>query len=126
YTLVENKTKKSLQTIVDNTALTEKLKKYDLPEKEFFMLNTEGGQQLNAWMMKPKNFDPSKKYPVFMHQYSGPGSQQVDNAWHSMDDYFHFLLTQEGYIVVTVDGRGTGYRRAEFKKCTNKELEKFE
>lgn len=126
YTLVETKTKKALQTIVDNTALTEKLKKYDLPEKEFFMLNTEGGQQLNAWMMKPKNFDPSKKYPVFMHQYSGPGSQQVDNAWHSMDDYFHFLLTQEGYIVVTVDGRGTGYRGAEFKKCTYKELGKYE
>ncbi|MFA7445466.1 MAG: S9 family peptidase [Flavobacteriaceae bacterium] len=126
YTLVETKTKKERKTIVDNSALTEKLKKYDLPEKEFFLLPTEGGQELNAWMMKPKNFDPSKKYPVLMHQYSGPGSQQVDNAWHSMDDYFHFLLTQEGYIVVTVDGRGTGYRGAEFKKCTYKELGKFE
>lgn len=126
YTLVETKSKKELKTIVDNSALTEKLKKYNLPEKEFFMLNTEGGQELNAWIMKPKNFDPSKKYPVFMHQYSGPGSQQVDNAWHSSDDYFHMMLTQEGYIIVTVDGRGTGYRGAEFKKCTYKELGKFE
>src|SRR5690554_2286179 len=126
YTLVETKTKKQLKIIVENSALLKKLSKYDLPEKEFFVLKTEGGQELNAWMIKPKNFDPSMKYPVLMHQYSGPGSQQVDNAWHSMDDYFHFLLTQEGYIVVTVDGRGTGYRGAEFKKCTYKELGKYE
>lgn len=126
YTLAETKTKKQLKIIVENSALLKKLSKYDLPEKEFFVLKTEGGQELNAWMIKPKNFDPSMKYPVLMHQYSGPGSQQVDNAWHSMDDYFHFLLTQEGYIVVTVDGRGTGYRGAEFKKCTYKELGKYE
>lgn len=61
-----------------------------------------------------------------MHQYSGPGSQQVDNAWNSSDDYFHYMLAQEGYIVVTVDGRGTGYKGAEFKKCTYKQLGKYE
>src|SRR5690554_7921519 len=61
-----------------------------------------------------------------MHQYSGPGSQQVDNAWNSSDDYFHYMLAQEGYIIITVDGRGTGYKGAEFKKCTYKELGKYE
>src|SRR5690606_11750080 len=74
YTLVETKTKKQLKIIVETSALLKKLSKYDLPEKEFFVLKTEGGQELNAWMIKPMNFDPSMKYPVLMHQYSGPGS----------------------------------------------------
>ena len=126
YTLNEVKSGKEIKTIIDNSALKDKLKKFDLPEKEFFELTTEKGHKLNAWMIKPKNFNPNKKYPVLMHQYSGPGSQQVDNAWNSSDDYFHYMLTQEGYIIVTVDGRGTGYKGAEFKKCTYKELGKYE
>lgn len=126
YTLNEVKSGKEIKTIIDNSDLKERLKKFDLPEKEFFELTTEKGHKLNAWMIKPKNFNPNKKYPVLMHQYSGPGSQQVDNAWNSSDDYFHYMLTQEGYIIVTVDGRGTGYKGAEFKKCTYKELGKYE
>ena len=126
YSLNDSKTGKELQLIKNNEALSNKLKAYNLPTKEFFELTTEKGHKLNAWMIKPKNFDATKKYPVLMHQYSGPGSQQVDNAWNSSDDYFHYLLTQEGYIIVTVDGRGTGYKGAEFKKCTYKELGKFE
>lgn len=126
FTLNEVKSGKEIKTIVDNSPLKTKLKKFDLPEKEFFELTTEKGHKLNAWIIKPKNFDPNKKYPVLMHQYSGPGSQQVDNAWNSSDDYFHYLLTQEGYIIVTVDGRGTGFKGAEFKKCTYKELGKYE
>lgn len=126
YTLNEVKSGKEIKVIIDNSALKDKLKKFDLPEKEFFELTTEKGHKLNAWMIKPKNFDPNKKYPVLMHQYSGPGSQQVDNAWNSSDDYFHYMLTQEGYIIITVDGRGTGYKGAEFKKCTYKELGKYE
>ncbi len=126
YTLNEVKSGKEIKTIVDNSDVKERLKRYDLPEKEFFELTTEKGHKLNAWIIKPKNFDPNKKYPVLMHQYSGPGSQQVDNAWNSSDDYFHYMLTQEGYIIVTVDGRGTGYKGAEFKKCTYKELGKYE
>lgn len=126
YTLNEVKSGKEIKTIIDNSALKDKLKKFDLPKKEFFELTTEKGNKLNAWMIKPKNFDPNKKYPVLMHQYSGPGSQQVDNTWNSSDDYFHYMLTQEDYIVVTVDGRGTGFKGAEFKKCTYKELGKYE
>lgn len=117
---------KILQQIKNNEKLSQKLTEYNLPKKEFFTLTTSQGHELNAWIIKPTNFDATKKYPVLMHQYSGPGSQQVDNGWNSSDDYFHYLLTQEGYIVVTVDGRGTGYKGAEFKKCTYKELGKFE
>jgi dipeptidyl-peptidase-4 len=67
--------------------------------------------------MKPKDFDASKKYPVFMYQYSGPGSQQVANQWNS-NDYWFMMLTQQGYIVACVDGRGTGFKGADFKKVT--------
>lgn len=126
YTLNDSKTGAVIKTIVSNEAVEQKLAKYDVAPKEFFVLTTEKGHQLNAWMIKPKNFDPNKKYPVFMYQYSGPGSQQVDNAWNSTDDYWFMMLAQQGYIVACVDGRGTGFKGAAFKKCTQKELGKFE
>ncbi|MBP8066679.1 MAG: S9 family peptidase, partial [Flavobacterium sp.] len=126
HTLHETKTGKLIKTIVSNEALEAKLAKYDLPTKEFSEITTEKGHKLNSWMIKPKDFDPNKKYPVFMFQYSGPGSQQVDNNWNSTDDYWFMMLAQQGYIVACVDGRGTGFKGAEFKKCTQKELGKFE
>jgi dipeptidyl-peptidase-4 len=126
YTLNNTKDGKSIQTIVDNTALADKLKNYNLPTKEFFELTTEKGNKLSAWIMKPKDFDATKKYPVFMYQYSGPGSQEVANEWFSSNDYWFMMLTQKGYIVACVDGRGTGYKGAGFKKCTQNELGKLE
>ena len=126
YTLNEAKTGKQIQVIENNEALSAKLKGYNLPSKQFFVLKTEKGNDLNAWIMKPKDFDASKKYPVFMYQYSGPGSQQVNNDWNNADDYWFMMLTQQGYIVACVDGRGTGYKGADFKKCTQKELGKLE
>lgn len=126
YTLNDSKTGAVVKTIVSNEAVEQKLAKYDVTPKEFFVLTTEKGHQLNAWMIKPKNFDATKKYPVFMYQYSGPGSQQVDNAWNSTDDYWFMMLAQQGYIVACVDGRGTGFKGAAFKKCTQKELGKYE
>lgn len=126
YTLNSSKDGKQAQEIVNNTALVEKLKKYDLPAKEFFELTTEKGHKLNAWMIKPKDFDASKKYPVFMTQYSGPGSQEVANNWLDTNDMWFMMLSQQGYIIACVDGRGTGYKGAAFKKCTQKELGKFE
>jgi dipeptidyl-peptidase 4 len=126
YTLNQAKDGAQVQMIVENSALTEKLKKYDLPTKEFLVLTTEKGHQLNAWMIKPKNFDATKKYPVFMYQYSGPGSQQVANDWLDTNDYWFMMLAQQGYITVCVDGRGTGFKGAAFKKCTQKELGKYE
>ena len=126
YTLNAVKTGKQLQVIEDNHALASKLKDFNLPSKEFFVLKTEKGNELNAWIIKPKDFDASKKYPVFMYQYSGPGSQQVNNEWNSADDYWFMMLAQQGYIVACVDGRGTGFKGADFKKVTQKELGKYE
>ncbi|QGK75862.1 S9 family peptidase [Flavobacterium sp. SLB02] len=126
YTLNESKTGKEIQVIENNEALAAKLKSYNLPTKEFFVLKTAKGNELNAWILKPKDFDPSKKYPVFMYQYSGPGSQQVNNDWNNSDDYWFASLTQQGYIVACIDGRGTGFKGADFKKVTQKELGKYE
>ena len=126
YTLNSCKDGKQLQEIQNNNGLSDKLQKYNLPTKEFFELTTDKGNKLNAWILKPKDFDASKKYPVFMYQYSGPGSQQVNNSWLDTDDFWFMSLTQQGYIVACVDGRGTGFKGANFKKCTQKELGKYE
>lgn len=126
YTLNESKSGNTIKEIVSNNEAEEKLARYNVAPKEFFTLTTEKGHELNAWMIKPKNFDASKKYPVFMYQYSGPGSQSVANQWNSYNDYWYYMLAQKGYIIVCVDGRGTGYKGAAFKKCTYKELGKFE
>jgi dipeptidyl-peptidase-4 len=126
YTLNEAKTGAQVQVIEKNEALATKIKGYNLPSKEFFVLKTAKGNELNAWILKPKDFDPTKKYPVFMYQYSGPGSQQVNNDWNSNDDYWFQMLAQQGYIVACVDGRGTGFKGAAFKKVTQKELGKYE
>ncbi len=126
YTLNEAKAGKQVQVIENNESLAVKLKGYNLPSKEFFVLKTEKGNELNAWMIKPKDFDPAKKHPVFMYQYSGPGSQQVNNEWNSTDDYWFMMLSQQGYIVACVDGRGTGFKGADFKKVTQLQLGKYE
>jgi dipeptidyl-peptidase 4 len=126
YSLNTSKDGKQVQEIVNNNDLLDKLKKYNVPNQEFFVLKTEKGHELNAWIMKPKDFDASKKYPVFMYQYSGPGSQQVKNAWGSSNEYWFMSLTQQGYIIACVDGRGTGFKGADFKKCTQLQLGKYE
>ena len=113
-TLNDNKGK-VLKTLVTNDKLKEKLAGYAIPQKEFFTFKTTEGVDLNGWMMKPVNFDPSKRYPVLMFQYSGPGSQQVLDKWGiSWETYMASL----GYVVACVDGRGTGGRGSEFQKCT--------
>jgi dipeptidyl-peptidase-4 len=126
YTLNSSKDGKVVKGILDNVSLLDKLKNYNLPNKEFFELTTEKGNKLNAWIIKPKDFDASKKYPVFMYQYSGPGSQQVANDWLDTNDLWFMMLSQQGYITVCVDGRGTGFKGAAFKKVTQKELGKYE
>ena len=126
YTLNDSKAGKELKKIVSNEKLLEKLAPYNLPQKEFLELKTENGQTLNTWIIKPSNFDATKKYPLLMFQYSGPGSQEVANNWLDYNDLWHTMLAQQGYVVACVDGRGTGFKGAAFKKITQKELGKYE
>lgn len=113
-TLNDN-TGKRLATLVDNARLKALLAEYDVPRKEFFTFRTGEGTELNGWMMKPTDFSEARKYPVLLYQYSGPGSQEVTDRFSiSWETY----MASQGYIVVCVDGRGTGGRGAEFEKCT--------
>ena len=114
-----------LKTIVDNTALLNTLEDYNISPKEFSTL-TVNGNDLNMLMIKPADFDPSKKYPLLMFQYSGPGSQSVSNTWMSGNDYWYQLLQSKGYIIACVDGRGTGFKGRDFKKSTYLQLVRYE
>ncbi|MDD4992749.1 MAG: S9 family peptidase [Paludibacter sp.] len=112
-----------VRTLESNAALSSQFKSLNLPKKDFFNFTTSENVKLNGWMIKPTNFDPNKKYPVLQVQYSGPNSQQVLDSWHI--DWEYYLATQ-GYVVVCVDGRGTGARGAEFRKCTYEQLNVLE
>jgi len=117
---------KVLKELQNNEDQLKKLQADNLVTKEFFTIPNEAGDQMNAWIMKPKDFDPSKKYPLFMFQYSGPGSQQVTNSWDTGNGLWFNHLVQQGYIVACVDGRGTGYKGTDFKKVTYMNLGKYE
>lgn len=125
FTLHQAKTGKLIRNIKDNEALLEKIEAYDFSSKEFSTIKINGND-LNMWMIKPSDFDAAKEYPVLMFQYSGPGSQTVSNNFFNTNDYWYQLLANEGYIIVAVDPRGTGYKGAAFKKVTQNELGKYE
>lgn len=117
-----NNSGKAITTLVDNKELCEQLAKEQLGSRELFTMTTADGITLNGWMVKPANFDATKRYPVIMYQYSGPGSQQVKDAWNigmnSQGAILEQYLCQQGFLCVCVDGRGTGGRGADFEKCT--------
>ncbi|MBK6482787.1 MAG: S9 family peptidase [Chitinophagaceae bacterium] len=115
-----------VRQLEDNNKLKEKLKQYPLSKKEFFSFTTSEGVTLNGWMIKPWNFDSTGKYPVFMTEYGGPGSQKVLDQWGGSDYLFHQYLAQEGYMVACIDNRGTGARGEEFRKMTYLQLGKYE
>jgi len=125
YTLNNSKSGKVIKSIKDNEALQQKLNGYKVSPKKFSTISINGND-LNMWMITPADFDEHKTYPLFMYQYSGPGSQQVANQWNSSNDYWYELLAQKGYIVACVDGRGTGFKGADFKKVTQNQLGKYE
>ncbi|MDR2835079.1 MAG: S9 family peptidase [Bacteroidales bacterium] len=126
-TLNDNKGK-IIREIETNQNLNKKIStegEFPFAKKEFFKITTEDGTELNAWMIKPLDFKKSKKYPVLMYVYGGPGNQTVLNAW-DRDMSWWQMLTQKGYIIVSVDNRGTGSRGKDFKQTTYKQLGKYE
>ncbi len=117
---------KFIRTVKDNKSTAENLSSHNLAKTEFFQFTTSENIQLNGWMIKPKDFDPEKKYPVIQYMYGGPGSQTVKDEWMGMNWLWFQLLAQKGYIIVSVDNRGTGARGAEFMKSIYKQLGKLE
>ena len=115
-----------VRTITDNQALVKRLKSYDLATKEFINFDTEDGVNLNGWIMKPFDFDPNKKYPILMFVYGGPGSQTVKNQYDGFNHFYYQTLANKGYLIVSVDNRGTGARGRNFRTVTYKELGKYE
>ena len=126
YISLHNYTGEEIRVLENNSQLTNKMKEFDLTNKEFFSFTTSEDVSLNGWIIKPSDFDENKEYPVFMFLYGGPGSQQVLNSWGWFNYFWYQHLAQKGYIVACVDNRGTGGRGAEFKKMTYQQLGKYE
>ena len=125
YITLQNNEGEVIRVLKDSKKLNNTLMEYNLSSKEFFSFKTDYKVMLNGWIMKPKDFDENKKYPVLMYVYGGPGNQQVLDSWSGHYMWYQ-LLCQKGYIIVCIDNRGTGGRGSEFKKCTYKELGKLE
>ncbi|HEY9363368.1 MAG TPA: S9 family peptidase [Chitinophagaceae bacterium] len=129
YNLNLNKKKSvsaSFEKVVnENSKLKEKMKEFALGNVEFIKVPNSKGDTLNGWMLKPSNFDASKKYPVLFCNYGGPGSQQVTNRFGAVS-FWHQMMAEKGYIIVSIDNTGTGFRGEEFKKKTYLQLGKYE
>jgi dipeptidyl-peptidase-4 len=116
---LRNNQGKEIRELINNQSLSEQFNKLPLPKKEFFTFTTSEGITLNGWILKPQQINESEKYPLLMVQYSGPNSQQVLDSWKIDWEYY---LSQQGYVIACIDGRGTGARGSEFRKCTYKKL----
>jgi dipeptidyl-peptidase 4 len=121
-----NRKSEVLRTFVDNARVLALRKEYGFCEKTFFKIPNGLGEELNAWAIKPPNFDPAKKYPVLFDVYGGPGSQTVQNQYDGYLGSWHQYLAQKGYVIVSVDNRGTGGRGRAFRKCTQLQLGRYE
>lgn len=115
-----------LRTLADNRRAANLRRDYGFVEKQFFTIKNADSVELNAWMLRPANLEPGKKYPVLFDVYGGPGSQTVENQYDGYVGAWHQMLVQKGVIVVSVDNRGTGARGSSFKKCTQLQLGKYE
>ena len=117
---------KAVRTLRDNEASAKKIQEYKVAPAEFMGIDTEDGVNLKAWVIKPYNFDPNKKYPLLMHVYGGPGAQTVVNRYDPANFFWHQMMANMGFLVVSVDNRGTGHRGRDFKKATYLQLGKLE
>lgn len=124
--LYATKTNKLVKVLEKNESLTKSIEEFGFSKKEFFSFKSAGDEMLDGYFLKPDDFVAGKKYPVLLYQYSGPGSQNVNNSWGGSHFLFHQMLTQQGYIVAVVDPRGTGAKGEAYKKCTYKQLGKLE
>jgi dipeptidyl-peptidase-4 len=115
-----------IKVLEDNRELLQKMNEHRFVERTFFSFETSEGVSLNGWMMQPEDFDPTKEYPVFMYAYGGPGSQTVVDRWDASNGAWYQMLTQMGFIIVSVDNRGTGARGEAFRKMTYMQLGKYE
>ncbi len=125
-TLHQTKKNELVKILEKNEKLQETVKEYGLTDTELFDFQTSDGLKLYGWMIKPADFDETKKYPVLMFVYGGPGSQSVTDSWGGRNAYWHQMLAQKGYIVACVDNRGTDGRGVAFKKSTYANLGKYE
>ncbi len=126
YVSLHENSGKVIRVLEDNAKTKKTYAEYQISPTEFFSFTTSEGVSLNGYMIKPANFDASKKYPVFLYVYGGPGSQNVADTWGGARNVWFNYLAQKGYIVACVDNRGTGFRGAEFKKMTYLNLGKYE
>lgn len=123
YVTLCNRSGKLIRILEDNKEYIEQISEYNYTTKEFFTFTTPNGDVLNGYMLKPVNFNENKKYPVVMTQYSGPNSQSVVDSWSFN---WHNYLSQEGFLTVCIDPRGTAARGEEFRKCTYLQIGKYE
>ena len=123
---VFNRKGKEIRVIEDNKRLQKIHDDMDINSAELMSITTEEGVDLNAYVIKPANFDPNKEYPLFMYLYGGPGSQQAVNSWRGMNYWWFQMLAQQGYVIACVDNRGTGGKGEEFKKMTYQQLGHYE
>lgn len=125
YTLHDSKGK-MVKVLQDNADLQARMREYGVGRKSFGKLTTSQGTELNYYTILPADFDSTKSYPLLIYVYGGPGNQQVNNSYGGFDYYWYHMLADKGYIVACFDGRGTGGRGADFKKCTYRNLGKYE
>lgn len=124
--VLRNRDGKTVRTLKDNQGLKDRMKEFNAQPKTFFTFTNDAGVDLNAWMITPPEFDKSHKHPVYVAIYGGPGVNTVEDSWGGSNYYWHQLLAQQGYIVVSCDPRGTPKRGVAFEHSTYKELGKLE